>query len=1163
MKKLFFLFTLSLLLVSVAWGQGLEDFTNSNATASYLDGTFIGNDEITWFYGHSRNEGDYPINGKGLMLRRASDSYLEATIPGGIATFSFEYRKAFTGTSARQLEVYVNNVLVGTTDEFGPTEPDPTVYTYSISDINTPGDVTVKIKNVGDTTTNRQTVIDNISWTSFIPSTPTLIGSTTELSGFSYVEASGPSALQTFSVSGMNLSSSVEILAPANFEIALGSSGSWSSSLTLEPSDGTLAESFVDVRLQAGLLGGLYSGNIGISSTGADPLSISLAGEVIEPIPAVFVDPAVLSGFSYYVEEGPSAEQSFTVSGEFLDGNVSLSVTADYEISSASEGTFGSSLTLYPSAGYLGETAVYVRQVAGLPIGSYSGTVTISALDVTDLTVDLSGAVEAAPEAAKNLFFSEYIEGSSNNKALEIYNASGEEVDLSDYKAVLYSNGSPDPGNTLVLSGLLAPGEVYVIANSSSIAAILAETDATSTVCYFNGDDAVGLIYIPRDEVIDQVGEIGFDPGSSWTVAGTTGATVNHTLIRKPSVLQGNTDWALQQGTNAENSEWIVMDNDYITNLGSHTFGTQVAASPVFNPPAGTYLAAIDVSISSETENAIIYYTTDGSEPSDVNGSVFSGIIEVSETTTIKAITYADGYEPSMVSEATYSIPVSVSTIAELRAMPTGASNVYTLTGEAVLTYQNANRNTKYIQDATAAIVIDDPATAITTAYMDYDGITGITGTLGVYNGLLQFTPVVDPGEATSSNNVVEPEVRTLASLISADQAKLIKITDATISGAAQFPSYASNLTITDASATGTLRTFPNTDYAGTDVPAGTVNMIGLVGEYNGAMQVSPRFLSDFEAAYDVPAGEETVIGNSTITLNGAGLLGANILEPAEYTPVPNPEFVASNQGVLQLVGTGMASILVSTTDDWFVYLAGGNWVSLQGPLTDHLIEVNLDAKDAEFEWKSGSGGNPTLPVEFASFTAILNASNAAVISWITETETNVSGYYVLRNIEDKLEDAIQISNLITAANSSSHYEYEYTDSELTGYGTYYYWLLVSNMDGSEAYKGPISLNYEYQEPEVPEIPTHTQLTNVYPNPFNPSTNIGYTLAAQQDVTIQIFNSRGQKVREYRVGEKAAGTYSQVWDGKDSSGNNVTTGVYFIRMQAGFNSFFKKAVLMK
>jgi hypothetical protein len=224
---------------------------------------------------------------------------------------------------------------------------------------------------------------------------------------------------------------------------------------------------------------------------------------------------------------------------------------------------------------------------------------------------------------------------------------------------------------------------------------------------------------------------------------------------------------------------------------------------------------------------------------------------------------------------------------------------------------------------------------------------------------------------------------------------------------------------------------------------------------------------------------------------------------------------------------------------------------------------VNLDAKDAEFEWKSGSGGNPTLPVEFASFTAILNASNAAVISWITETETNVSGYYVLRNIEDKLEDAIQISNLITAANSSSHYEYEYTDSELTGYGTYYYWLLVSNMDGSEAYKGPISLNYEYQEPEVPEIPTHTQLTNVYPNPFNPSTNIGYTLAAQQDVTIQIFNSRGQKVREYRVGEKAAGTYSQVWDGKDSSGNNVTTGVYFIRMQAGFNSFFKKAVLMK
>src|SRR5690606_22868131 len=61
---------------------GSESFDNSIATTAYADGSFVGDDGITWIYGHSRDEDSYPINGDGLMLRRASDSYLEATITG-------------------------------------------------------------------------------------------------------------------------------------------------------------------------------------------------------------------------------------------------------------------------------------------------------------------------------------------------------------------------------------------------------------------------------------------------------------------------------------------------------------------------------------------------------------------------------------------------------------------------------------------------------------------------------------------------------------------------------------------------------------------------------------------------------------------------------------------------------------------------------------------------------------------------------------------------------------------------------------------------------------------------------------------------------------------------------------------------------------------------
>lgn len=171
LRTTFFAATM-LLWSGVGWGQGNESFNNSTATATYLDGSFVGDNGFAWTYGHSRNEDTFPIDGNGLMLRRASDSYLEATIPGGVGSFSFEYRKAYTGTSVRQLELFINGVQVATTPEFGPTEPDPNVYTFSVDNINTAGDVTVKIKNIGTTTTNRQTVIDNISWTGFTSGAP-------------------------------------------------------------------------------------------------------------------------------------------------------------------------------------------------------------------------------------------------------------------------------------------------------------------------------------------------------------------------------------------------------------------------------------------------------------------------------------------------------------------------------------------------------------------------------------------------------------------------------------------------------------------------------------------------------------------------------------------------------------------------------------------------------------------------------------------------------------------------------------------------------------------------------------------------------------------------------------------------------------------------------
>jgi predicted extracellular nuclease len=102
-------------------------------------------------------------------------------------------------------------------------------------------------------------------------------------------------------------------------------------------------------------------------------------------------------------------------------------------------------------------------------------------------TVTCSGATD--------LFLSEYVEGSSNNKALEIYNGTGAPVDLGQggYAVDIYFNGSTTAGSRIGLSGVVAPGDVFVLADVDADSAILAVADQTSNQNFFNGDDTIVL----------------------------------------------------------------------------------------------------------------------------------------------------------------------------------------------------------------------------------------------------------------------------------------------------------------------------------------------------------------------------------------------------------------------------------------------------------------------------------------------------------------------------------------------------------------------------------------------------------------------------------------------------------------------------------------------
>ena len=176
---------------------------------------------------------------------------------------------------------------------------------------------------------------------------------------------------------------------------------------------------------------------------------------------------------------------------------------------------------------------------------------------------------------ASDLFISEYAEGSSNNKYIEIYNGTGDTVDLSNYALWRISNGGTWFEDSNILSGQLPHGEVIVAANSAADTAILNLSNATTaynTSTFFNGDDAVGLAKWNGSTwfIIDAVGEQGPDPGSGWDVAGTTNGTGEHTLIRKPWVCGPDTNWAFTAGTNTSNSQWIVAAQNFWDSAGFH-----------------------------------------------------------------------------------------------------------------------------------------------------------------------------------------------------------------------------------------------------------------------------------------------------------------------------------------------------------------------------------------------------------------------------------------------------------------------------------------------------------------------------------------------------------------------------------------------------------------
>lgn len=361
--------------------------------------------------------------------------------------------------------------------------------------------------------------------------------------------------------------------------------------------------------------------------------------------------------------------------------------------------------------------------------------------------------------------------------------------------------------------------------------------------------------------------EYSTDNGASWTFSSTINALVTTNSDWKTingSINSPNTNIKIRIKSNGtterlmiDNFSWTASSSDPSIIITSPSNGTS------YNPT----INSVNIGLSIANFN-VANGTGDGHIRYSVNGG--AGIMKY-DTTPISLTSLTPGaysvfvelvnnsnnpISPAKNATVTFNIDsyVVVPNIAAVRnhVIANGAGKYYHITGQAVVTYARTTRNQKYIQDNSAAILIDDNTTVITTPFVIGDGMTGLKGQTSLFNGTLQLLPLENIS-VSSTGNVITPEVVTIAAItgnIEAYESELVRLNAVTFlegNGSNTFVNPpATNYNLSDGTNTITFRTaFVESDYIGQLVPSGSRNLAVLVTDFAGTPQVTARSIAD------------------------------------------------------------------------------------------------------------------------------------------------------------------------------------------------------------------------------------------------------------------------------------------------------------------------------
>lgn len=264
-------------------------------------------------------------------------------------------------------------------------------------------------------------------------------------------------------------------------------------------------------------------------------------------------------------------------------------------------------------------------------------------------------------------------------------------------------------------------------------------------------------------------------------------------------------------------------------------------SAPNFTPAAGAFTSAQSVTISCATEGATIYYTTDGTDPTD-ESNVYSTAINVSKTTTIKAIAVAEGYDNSSIASATYNIVQPLTTMDEIYTSATNAGSTAT---SAAITFNNwvvtgVKSNNAYVTDGTKGFIVYGSGHNFTTG----DVLTGTAiCKVQLFNGSAEIT---DLTKSTSGLTVTDGG--TVTPVTNYSIADLSGINTGAVFSFENLAYDGTNLS----DGTNTIKPY-TTLFSGTFVSGKSYNVTGVYLQYTDTKEILPRSAEDIIELGDDP----------------------------------------------------------------------------------------------------------------------------------------------------------------------------------------------------------------------------------------------------------------------------------------------------------------------